>query len=72
MAVVPEHRDRGIGRALMDAVEGEARGRGACKITLEVLSGNEGAKALYLALGYGDYQLDPAAGHALFWQKKLA
>ena len=29
------------------------------------------AKALDVALGYGDYQLDPAAGHALFWQKKL-
>ena len=72
MAVLPEHRGRGIGHALLRAVEEEARGRGACKITLEVLSGNEPAKALYLALGYGDYQLDPAAGHALFWQKKLA
>ena len=72
MGVLPEYRDRGIGRALLLAVEGEARRRGACKITLEVLSGNERAKALYLALGFGDYQLDPAAGHALFWQKKLA
>jgi ribosomal protein S18 acetylase RimI-like enzyme len=72
MAVLPEHRGRGIGRALLRAVDEEARRRGACKITLEVLSGNEPAKALYLALGYGDYQLDPAAGHALFWQKKLA
>ena len=72
MGVLPEYRDRGIGRALLLAVEDEARRRGACKITLEVLSGNERAKALYLALGFGDYQLDPAAGHALFWQKKLA
>jgi len=72
MGVLPEYRDRGIGRALLLAVEDEARRRGACKITLEVLSGNARAKALYLALGFGDYQLDPAAGHALFWQKKLA
>jgi ribosomal protein S18 acetylase RimI-like enzyme len=72
MSVLAEHRGRGVGRALMKAVEREARRRGACKITLEVLSGNDRAKALYLALGYGDYQLDPAAGHALYWQKKLA
>jgi ribosomal protein S18 acetylase RimI-like enzyme len=71
IAVAPAFRGRGIGRALLLAVEAEARARGACKITLEVLSGNERAKALYLALGFGDYQLDPEAGHALFWQKKL-
>jgi GNAT superfamily N-acetyltransferase len=72
MGVMPGHRGRGVGRALLQAIEEHARRLGACKITLEVLSGNERAKALYLALGYGDYQLDPAAGHALFWQKKLA
>ena len=71
LAVDPARRGRGIGKALLGAVEAEARRRGACKVTLEVLSGNERAKGLYLALGYGDYQLDPAAGHALFWQKKL-
>jgi GNAT superfamily N-acetyltransferase len=71
IAVHSAHRGRGVGKALMLAVEAEARRRGACKVTLEVLSGNARAKALYLALGYGDYHLDPAAGHALFWQKKL-
>jgi ribosomal protein S18 acetylase RimI-like enzyme len=71
IAVASAHRGRGIGKALLQAVEAEARARGACKVTLEVLSGNERAKALYVALGYGDYQLDPEAGHALFWQKKL-
>ena len=70
--LLAEHRGRGVGKALLQAVEDEARRRGGCKITLEVLSGNERAQALYLALGYGDYQLDPEAGHALFWQKKLA
>ncbi|HEY7808711.1 MAG TPA: GNAT family N-acetyltransferase [Croceibacterium sp.] len=72
LAVLPRHRGRGIGRALLRAVEDEARSRGASKVTLEVLSGNARAKALYLALGYGDYQLDPEAGHALLWQKLLA
>ncbi len=71
MTVLANHRGQGIGKALLDAVEAEARRRGACKITLEVLSGNERAKALYVAHGYRDYQLDPEAGHALFWQKRL-
>ena len=71
MTVRADHRGEGIGRALLEAIEAEARRRGACKITLEVLSGNARAKALYVANGYSDYQLDPEAGHALFWQKKL-
>lgn len=70
LAVLPGHRGAGIGRALMNAVEAEALKRGACKVTLEVLSGNP-ARHLYAACGYGDYQLDPATGHALFWQKRL-
>lgn len=71
MAVLPAARGRGVGRALMLAVEDEARRRGACKVTLEVLSGNTAARALYASLGYGDYALDPEAGTALFWDKKL-
>ena len=70
LAVLPGHRGAGIGKALLVSVEAEALKRGACKITLEVLSGNP-ARHLYARQGYGDYQLDPAAGHALFWQKRL-
>lgn len=70
-AVVLGQRGAGIGRALLAAVEAEALKRGACKITLEVLSGNHPARRLYAANGYGDYQLDPASGQALFWQKRL-
>ena len=70
VAVLPDHRGKGIGKALLAAVEAEALKRGACKITLEVLSGNP-ARHLYAACGFGDYQLDPEAGHALFWQKRL-
>ena len=69
--VAPGHRGRGIGKALLAAIEAEACRRGACKVTLEVLSGNEAAKALYAGCGFGDYQLDPSAGNALFWQKTL-
>lgn len=71
VSVVPAHRGKGIARALFAAIEGEAEARGACKVTLEVLSGNHRAKDLYASLGYGDYELDPEAGNALFWQKRL-
>jgi GNAT superfamily N-acetyltransferase len=71
LVVMPDCRGRGVGKALLRAVEAEAAKRGACKVTLEVLSGNEPAKALYRSLGYGDYALDPAAGTAQFWQKTL-
>ena len=69
--VMPRHRGRGLGRSLLAAVESEAAKRGACKVTLEVLSGNEPAKALYRSSGFADYALDPAAGTAQFWQKTL-
>ena len=64
-------RGAGIGRALFTRIETVARDLGACKVTLEVLSGNDRAKALYASLGYGDYALDPEQGTALFWQKRL-
>jgi ribosomal protein S18 acetylase RimI-like enzyme len=71
VAVDARFRGRGIGRALFAEIEAIAEARGACKVTLEVLSGNAPARALYASLGYGDYALDPATGAALFWQKRL-
>ncbi|WP_413702236.1 GNAT family N-acetyltransferase [Psychromonas sp. KJ10-10] len=56
---------------LFEEIEKIARQRDYCKITLEVLSGNEIAKNAYLKQGYSDYQLDPAHGSALFWTKSL-
>jgi ribosomal protein S18 acetylase RimI-like enzyme len=72
MVVLPGHRGFGIARAMFTEIERIAADAGACKITLEVLNGNERAKALYASLGYGDYALDPEKGTALFWQKRLA
>jgi ribosomal protein S18 acetylase RimI-like enzyme len=71
MVVDARFRGRGIGRALFAEIEAIAVSRGACKVTLEVLSGNAPARALYASLGYGDYALDPETGAALFWQKRL-
>ena len=72
IVVASAWRGKGIAEALFTEIEAMARAEGACKVTLEVLSGNARAKALYAKLGYGDYVLDPEIGHALFWQKRLA
>jgi ribosomal protein S18 acetylase RimI-like enzyme len=71
LAVHPSARGQGVGQALMQAVEQEAKARKACKITLEVLSGNAVALKSYTRFGFAGYQLDPAAGQAVFLQKWL-
>lgn len=69
--VAPSHRGRGLSHQLIAAAERHARERGCCKLALEVLSGNETAKASYQAYGFDAYQLDPDAGTALFWTMAL-
>lgn len=70
-AVSPTYRGQGVAQCLMALVEDEARQRGACKLTLEVLQGNHRAQALYARCGFANYQLDPNLGHAQFLQKYL-
>ncbi|MGC9451327.1 MAG: GNAT family N-acetyltransferase [Oceanipulchritudo sp.] len=71
VAVLPEFRGKGIGTALFEEAERVARKRNCCKLTLEVLEGNEQARALYTRLGYEPYVLDPELGTAQFWEKPL-
>jgi ribosomal protein S18 acetylase RimI-like enzyme len=70
LTVAAAYRGRGIGAQLLQQVEVLARARGACKITLEVLSANP-AMHLYVRSGFAQYQLDPEAGQARFMQKWL-
>lgn len=70
-AVLSAYRGQGVAQSLMAFVEGEARRRGAVKLTLEVLQGNAPAQALYARCGFANYQLDPAMGYAQFLQKNL-
>lgn len=72
VAVLASHRGRGVARLMLLKAEDMARERGAVKMTLEVLSGNVSALALYRRLGYAGYQLDPAMGTAGFMQKWIA
>lgn len=69
VAVLASHRGRGVAAQMLLAAEAVAVQRGAVKMTLEVLSGNAPALALYRRLGYAGYQLDPAMGTAEFMQK---
>lgn len=71
VVVLPEFRRRGVAQQLFLAAERFARERGCCKLTLEVLEGNSGARALYGELGFSGYSLTPATGCALFLQKML-
>ena len=52
IAVSPEHRRQGVGRALLSALEQEARASGICTLFLEVRLGNLPAQRLYEGVGY--------------------
>jgi ribosomal protein S18 acetylase RimI-like enzyme len=71
VAVLATHRGQGVGEQMLAVAEAEARRRGACKLTLEVLDGNRPAMRLYERCGFAPYQLDPAMGQARFLQKWL-
>ncbi len=72
VVVAASHRGQGIAEKMLVKVEAIARERGACKLTLEVLSGNHSAQKLYRRVGFDNYQLDPGMGQAQFMQKWLS
>jgi len=71
VVVMDAYRGRGISRLMLQAVEALAKQQGHCKLTLEVLSNNRSAIRAYEKFGFKQYQLDPAAGQALFWEKLI-
>lgn len=66
-----DFRGRGLSHGLLEKVEEIAIERGCCKITLEVLQGNEAARQSYQKFGFQSYELDPKLGQALFWEKTI-
>ncbi|WP_255140066.1 GNAT family N-acetyltransferase [Synechococcus sp. Lug-A] len=70
--VSAEYRGRGICKRMLEVAEALAQRLGCCKMTLEVLEGNEAAQAAYRSCGFSGYELDPRMGKAMFWEKKLA
>lgn len=62
-------RGRGLGRALMTALESHALARGAHSMIAGVSSGNPEGRAFHAAIGYADTATIPAAGFKfdLWW-----
>ena len=58
LAVLPQYHGKGVGQALLAAVEERARSKGCCKLTLEVLDGNARARDLYRRFGFEDVVVD--------------
>ena len=71
VAVLASHRGRGIAEQMLALAETLAKERGAVKMTLEVLSGNETAVRLYERIGFAGYELGQVMGAANFMQKWL-
>lgn len=71
LVVLSDFRGYGLSQKLLEKVEAFARDKDCCKITLEVLQGNEVARNAYQKFGFAGYELNPKMGSALFWQKAL-
>jgi [ribosomal protein S18]-alanine N-acetyltransferase len=59
IAVAPDARRHGLGRALMVALLDEARRRDASEVFLEVRADNPNAEALYVSLGFEQIAVRP-------------
>lgn len=63
IVIGPDAWGRGVGRALMTAIEDHARARGHHTMVAAVTRENERALAFHRALGYVDVGLLPEQGH---------
>ncbi len=55
LVVHADWRGRGLGRRLLEEMEGLARAAGLKRLAIGVLEGNAGAARLYRTVGFGDY-----------------
>lgn len=57
LVILPQHRGRGLGRALLRRAEAYAAACGRSSLRLRVKAGNGGARAFYARGGYTEYEL---------------
>ena len=60
--IAPEANGRGVGRALMAAVEGHARGQGGHTMVAAISGENAAAQAFHAQLGYAEVGRLPESG----------
>jgi ribosomal protein S18 acetylase RimI-like enzyme len=58
LVVLPGHRGRGYGRALLGRAEGVAAACGRSTLRLRVKGGNRAARRLYARAGYLEYEVE--------------
>ncbi|WP_193161397.1 GNAT family N-acetyltransferase [Microbulbifer hainanensis] len=71
VVVSAKARGAGVCGAMLDLVAREAKSRGCCKLTMEVLEKNLPAQVAYRKSGFKPYTLDEEMGQAHFWQRYL-
>ena len=71
LTVREKERGRGLGLALLEAVEARALEIGCCKLTLEVHEGNQRARKLYERFGFEGHHLGGGALPTLFLEKPV-
>lgn len=77
VAVAPAYRGKKVGAGLMENLIGEAKKRGATRMTLEVRPSNTAALALYEKFGFKDcgrrphYYLDNGEDAVIMWNFDL-
>ena len=70
VAVHPAHRGKGLGRALLELAESEARKAGFDSIYLFTHEGLLESRALYERIGYVEYERRPLEGFSLVFMRK--
>jgi ribosomal protein S18 acetylase RimI-like enzyme len=58
LVVLPSHRGRGYGGALLGRAEAYAASRGRSAVRLRVKGGNGAARAFYARAGYAEYEVE--------------
>lgn len=69
--VAPDHRRRGLGRALMEEAMRQARAKGADMMDLGTSEGDEAALALYRSLGFTNREGGPDGPTMLYFERDL-
>lgn len=78
VAVAPDYRRKGFGRAIMEEMLRTAHFYGASQMTLEVRESNLGAQALYEGLGFENagrrkrYYSDTGEDAFIMWNRDIA